>query len=159
MDSKGTQPYIYMCPFSPNSPPIQAAIQHWAEFHMLYSRFLLIIHFKYSSVYMLIPNFLTNPSPHPSLLATKSSISVCESVSVKRQLFLLLLHNRNDFLRDICYSCYCLLHFALLDVSLTNEALSSPDSATVTLKFVKICAAMQIIIRRVNWNLVNSNVC
>ena len=33
---------------------------------MLYSRSLLVIHFKYSSVYMFIPNSLTISSLHPS---------------------------------------------------------------------------------------------
>ena len=33
---------------------------------LLYSRSLLVIHFKYSSVYMSIPNSLTVPSPDPS---------------------------------------------------------------------------------------------
>ena len=49
MGSKGTQPYIYMYPYS---PPIQAATLHAAEFPVLYSRSLLVTHFKYSSVYM-----------------------------------------------------------------------------------------------------------
>ena len=47
---------------------------------MLYSRSLLVIHFKYSSVYMSIPNSLTIPSPHPSPLVTISSFS--KSVSL-----------------------------------------------------------------------------
>ena len=34
-----------------------------AEFHVLYSRFLLVIHFKYSSVYLTFPKSLTIPSP------------------------------------------------------------------------------------------------
>ena len=33
----------------PNSPPIQAATWHWAEFPVLYSRTLLGIHFKYKA--------------------------------------------------------------------------------------------------------------
>ena len=41
----------------------------------LYSRSSLVIHFKYSSVYMSIPNSLTILSSHPSLLATISSFS------------------------------------------------------------------------------------
>ena len=40
MNRERTQPYIYMCPFSPRSPPIQAATQQWAAFHVLYSRLL-----------------------------------------------------------------------------------------------------------------------
>ena len=41
---------------------------------MLYSRSLLVIHFKYSSVYMSIPNYLTISSPHhpPSHLFTRT---------------------------------------------------------------------------------------
>lgn len=60
---------------------------------------------------------------------------------------------------NICYSSYYQLDFTLLDVSLTNETLSSPDSAAVTLKFVKICAAVLSIIRCVNQTPGNSNVC
>ena len=36
----------------PRPPPFQAATYHGAEFHVLHSRSLLVIHFKYSSVYM-----------------------------------------------------------------------------------------------------------
>ena len=39
MHSAGTQPSIYMCPFSPKLPPIQAGTQRGAEFPLLYSRF------------------------------------------------------------------------------------------------------------------------
>ena len=42
---------------------------------MLYSRSLLVIHFKYSGVYTSIPNSLTIPSPYPSPLKTISSFS------------------------------------------------------------------------------------
>ena len=49
VDSKGTQLYIYTCIHSPpDSLPIQAATWHWAEFPVLYSRSLLVIHFKHS---------------------------------------------------------------------------------------------------------------
>ena len=59
--------HTYTCILSlPNSPPIQAATQHWAEFQVLYGRSLLVLHFNYSNVYMSIPNSLTIPSPHPS---------------------------------------------------------------------------------------------
>ena len=63
VDSKGIQPYIYMYPFSPKLPSQPGCHKHWADFPMLYSRTLLVIRFKYSSVYMSIPNSLTNPSP------------------------------------------------------------------------------------------------
>ena len=63
VDSKGIQPYIYMYPFSLKLPSHPGCHKHWAEFPMLYSRTLLVIHFKYSSVYMSIPDSLTNPSP------------------------------------------------------------------------------------------------
>ena len=43
--------HTYTCIHSlPNSFPILAATQHWTEFSVLYSRSLLVIHFKYSSV-------------------------------------------------------------------------------------------------------------
>ena len=48
---------------------IYAIAEYWAEFPVLYNRSLLIICFKYSSVYMSTPNSLTIPSPH---WATKS---------------------------------------------------------------------------------------
>ena len=55
--------HMYTCIHSPsNSPPLQAAKKHWAEFHVLYSRSFLVIHFKYSGVYIFIPNSLTIPS-------------------------------------------------------------------------------------------------
>ena len=59
-NSKGTQPIIYVYSIL-NSPPIQAATKHWAEFHVLSSRSLLVIHFKYSCVYMSITNSLSLP--------------------------------------------------------------------------------------------------
>ena len=48
---------------------------------MLDSRSLLVIHFKYSSVYMSIPNSLTIPSPYPFPLVTVSSFSKSVSLS------------------------------------------------------------------------------
>ena len=50
----------------PNSPPIQAATWHWADFPVLASRSLLVLHVKSSSVSMSIPDSLTVPSPHSS---------------------------------------------------------------------------------------------
>ena len=63
VSSKGTQPYTYMDPFSPNSPPIHAATWHGAEFPVLSSRSLLVLHVKYSSVSISILNSLTIPFP------------------------------------------------------------------------------------------------
>ena len=71
MKSKGTQPYICMYPLSPQHPPIQAATQHWAEFHVLYNRSLLVIHFKYS-VYMTFSKSLSIPSLGNHKLFSKS---------------------------------------------------------------------------------------
>ena len=62
------------CPLKP--PPMHVDIKYWAKFHVLCNRFLLVIHFKYSSVYMTFPKSLTLPSP----LATISSFS--KSVSL-----------------------------------------------------------------------------
>ena len=47
----------------PNSPCIQAATGHWAEFPGLSSRCSLILHVKHSRVSMSIPDSLTVPSP------------------------------------------------------------------------------------------------
>ena len=65
----------------PNSPPTQAATWPWAESPELYSRSLLVIHFKCSSVYTSIPNSLAILSSHASSLATVSLFS--KSVSLK----------------------------------------------------------------------------
>ena len=53
----------------PQLPPIQPATKHGAEFPVLYSRTVLVIHFKYSSGYRSISKSLTIPSPHFSALA------------------------------------------------------------------------------------------
>ena len=60
---------------------------------MLYNRSLLVIHFKYSSVSMSIPNSLTVPSPSSFPLITVSSFS--KSVS----LFVLWVHLYHFFFR------------------------------------------------------------
>ena len=53
-----------MCIHSPpNSPPILAATWPWAEFPVLPSRALLVLHVKHSRVSMSIPDSLTIPSP------------------------------------------------------------------------------------------------
>ena len=42
-------------PIPPNSPPIQAATEHWAEFRALYGRSLLVIHLNIAVyIYMFI---------------------------------------------------------------------------------------------------------
>ena len=57
--------HTYTCFHSPpSSSLIQAAIGNWAEFPELYNRSSLVIHLKYSSVYMSIPNSLTIPPPN-----------------------------------------------------------------------------------------------
>ena len=54
----------YTCIHSPpNCRPIQAATWHWAEFPVLSSGSLLVLHDKYSTVSTSIPDSLTNPSP------------------------------------------------------------------------------------------------
>ena len=55
--------HIHTCiHFPPNSLP--SRLPHNSEqFPVLFRRSLLVIHFKYSSVYMLIPSSLTIPSP------------------------------------------------------------------------------------------------
>ena len=60
--------------------PVQAAAWHRAESPVLHSRSLLVLHFKFSSVYKSIPNSLTISSHHPSLLAAISSLSKSESL-------------------------------------------------------------------------------
>ena len=59
--------HTYACIHSPsNALPIQAAKWHSAEFPVLYSRSLLVIHFKYSHMYLSIPNSATILSRHLS---------------------------------------------------------------------------------------------
>ena len=66
MNSSKRLSHTYTCIHFPrNLPPIQAAT-NIEQFHVLCSRSLLVIYFKYSRVYVSIPNSLTIPSPHPS---------------------------------------------------------------------------------------------
>ena len=57
--SKVNQWYICICfhPFLKDSFPIKAITEYWVGFPVLYSRFLLVIYFIYSSVYMSVPIF------------------------------------------------------------------------------------------------------
>ena len=57
-----------------NPPPMQVA-NNIEQSYVLYSSSLLVICFKYSSMYMSIPKSLTLPSPHSSPLITISSFS------------------------------------------------------------------------------------
>ena len=98
VNSKGPQPYLYRYPLSPRLPS-HPGCHITAELPVLYSRSLLVFCFKYSSMYMSIPNSLTIPSPHPSPLAksllwtTRPSTScpvlkLCLIVSYSMSLFL-----------------------------------------------------------------------
>ena len=62
VNSKGTQPYIHMYLFSPQNPSYPGCHILLSRVHVLYNRPLLVIHSKYSSVYMAIPNSLTTLS-------------------------------------------------------------------------------------------------
>ena len=76
MNSKGTQLYIYIHPFSrklPSHPCCHVTSSRVS--HVLHSRSFLISHFKCSSVHMLISNSLPVPFSHPSCLVTVSSFS------------------------------------------------------------------------------------
>ena len=64
MNKEGSHPYIYMNPFSPRLPSQPGC--YWAQFPVLYRGSLLVIHFKYSSVY-LSKSILKEISPEYSL--------------------------------------------------------------------------------------------
>ena len=103
MDSKDTQPYIYVYSFSKSLPHTSSKLPHnWAEFPVLYSRFLLVTHYKYRRVYMLIPNSLTISSPFFFPITTVTSFS--KSVST----FLLqkYIHLYNFFLDSTYKGCF-----------------------------------------------------
>ena len=59
--------YIHVSILPQTLLPFRLPGWRWAEFQVMYSRTLLVIHFKYNLVYMSIPNSLAIPSPHPSL--------------------------------------------------------------------------------------------
>ena len=66
VDSKGIQPYICMYPFSSkllSHPGCQITL---SRVPCVYSRSLLVIHLKNTSVYLSIPNSLTIPYANPS---------------------------------------------------------------------------------------------
>ena len=59
VNSEGTQPSIYMHSFSPQPPSHPGWHITLSRVPLLYNRCLLVIHFKYSSVYMTFPKSLT----------------------------------------------------------------------------------------------------
>ena len=82
MNSEGTQSYIYMYPFSlkPCSYPCCLI----TELRVLYNKSLLVIHFKYSSVYMTFLNSLTAPSPPANIRSFSKTVCLdppCPSLS------------------------------------------------------------------------------
>ena len=116
----------------PQTLPILAATEHWAEFPVLDSRTLLVIHFKYIRVYMSIPSSLTFPSWLLYLLVTMRSFSVSflicivsfysEHINDIIQYFSLseLLHSVWEFLVVVvvfflnCYKLYSCMFYVFL---------------------------------------------
>ena len=68
-----------MYPFSPKLPSHPGCHITLSRVRCVYSMSLLVIHFKYSSVCMSIPNSLNSPSPCP-----KGILSYCLNISLKR---------------------------------------------------------------------------
>ena len=64
----------------PQTPLLSRMPHNIEQNSMCYSRSLLVIHFKYSNVYLSLPNSLTITSPHLFILATISSF--CKSMSL-----------------------------------------------------------------------------
>ena len=69
--------HMHSSPKLPSHPGCHITL---SKFPVVYSRPLLVFHFKYSIVYMSIPNSLTIPSLHPSPLTLSSLKSVSLSV-------------------------------------------------------------------------------
>ena len=79
---------------------------------VLYSRPLLFILFKYSSMYMSIPNSQSILYPLPSHLH-KFGLSVCESVSV---LFICIIFFKILYISEYIYSIYNLIIYILISI-------------------------------------------
>ena len=71
--------YIHTYPFSPKLPSHPGCHITLSRVPCVHSMSLLVIHFKYSSVCMSIPNSLTTSSPYP-----KGILSYCLNISLKR---------------------------------------------------------------------------
>ena len=71
--------YTVACIHSLLNPfPVQAGTWPWAEFQVSCDSFLLVIHFKYNSVYMTFPESLTIPSPwQPEVRFLSLWVSFC----------------------------------------------------------------------------------
>ena len=68
---------IYTCIHSPPNSPFHPGCRiTWSRAPCGYRRTLMVTHFKYSSVYIMVSNSLSLPSDHSSPLATVSSFSV-----------------------------------------------------------------------------------
>ena len=76
---------------------------------MLYRRSLLVIHFKYSCVYMSLPNSLTIPSPPPFPTGNHKLV-----LKVRLFLFWVRAHLYNFFLDSIYKGCHTISHFLCL---------------------------------------------
>ena len=74
------------------------SLLHTTGGSVLYSRSLLVIQFNYSSVYRSVPNSLTVPSSHFSLLITMSSFSNSVSLFLKINLLNLSFSNQQKTL-------------------------------------------------------------
>ena len=90
--------HTYTCIHSPPTPPlIQAGTEHWAEFPLLYHRSVLVIHFKYSSVYM--TGWCISKATWQSRWGSRLSASVCVCMSTQP---------------SPCVSFFSFFHFCLL---------------------------------------------
>lgn len=76
-DSKGTLPCIHVSSILPNPSSYPSCHSTWSRVSELYSRSLVVVHFKRSSVYVSIPSCLAlplHPLPAPFPLVTISFV-------------------------------------------------------------------------------------
>ena len=107
VNSEGTQPDVSMYPSSPKLSSHSGCHVTLSRFPVLYSRFLLTIHLKYSSVYKSVSNFGTILSLHPSSWQPITLFSM----SVSRTLALSLIY---PFLFSIFGSLFFFLKFLFI---------------------------------------------